>query len=52
MLPYSDLVKEDTVPRTETLKDKEPDYLQVISCMQNLIMCSEMISENEGIVQN
>lgn len=44
------LTKVETVPRTENVKDKETDFLQVSSYMKNLIMSSEMIFKNEMIV--
>lgn len=51
MLPDSEsLIKVETVPRTETIKDKEADFLQVSSYMKSLIMYSEMSFKNEVIV--
>lgn len=44
------LIKIETLPRTETVKDKETDFLQVISIGKILIMYSEMIFKNEMIV--
>lgn len=52
MLAGLNLLSRQRLPRTETVKDKETDFLQVISIGKVLIMYSEMIFKNEMIVQN
>lgn len=44
------LIKIETLPRPETVKDKKTDFLQVISIGKILITYCEMIFKNEMIV--